>query len=139
MDWLRVAGFTVAGTAAALVLTAAQQPLALAQAIPGLWEVSGMPGARVPARECVPDMTVLARYEHKSRACTMKVTSDSASITVVDYACGGAGFGHTKIDVITPRSLRIATQGVSDNLPFSYLLQARRVGDCPATASASPH
>ena len=98
-----------------------------------------MPGARVAARECLADMTVLARYEHKSRACTMKVTTDSASSTVVDYACGGAGFGHTKIDVVTPRSLRIETQGVSDNLPFSYLLQARRVGDCPATASAPRH
>ncbi len=60
----------------------------------------------------------------------MKVTSDSPSSTVVDYSCGGAGFGHTKIDLITPRSLRIETQGVSDNLPFSYVLQARRVGDC---------
>jgi hypothetical protein len=139
MDRRRLAALTIAGTAAALVLTGAQQPLALAQTLPGLWEVSGMPGARVAARECLADMTVLGRYEHKSRACTMKVTTDSASSTVVDYTCGGAGFGHTKIDVVTPRSLRIETQGVSDNLPFSYMLQARRVGDCPATASASRH
>jgi len=133
------AGLTMAGIAAALVLTGAQRPVALAQAAPGLWEVSGLPGGRAATRECVADLTLLARYEHRSRACTVKVTSDSASATVVDYSCGGAGFGHTKIDVITPRSLRIETQGVSDNLPFSYLLQARRVGDCPATATAARH
>lgn len=139
MDQLRVAGFTVAVIAAALVLTGAQRPMALAQSAPGLWEISGVPGARLPARECLADTAALARYEHRNRACTMKVTSDGASFTVVDYSCGGAGFGHTRVDVITPRSLRIETQGVSDNLPFSYLLQARRVGDCPATASSSRH
>jgi hypothetical protein len=129
----------IAGMAAALVLTGAQQPAALAQTLPGLWEVSGMPGARVPARECVADVAVLARYEHRNGACTVKVTSDVASSAVVDYSCGAAEFGHSKIDVITPRSLRIQTQGVSDNMPFSYLLQARRIGDCAATASAARH
>jgi len=33
--------------------------------------------------------------------------------------------------LITPRSIRIETQGISDNLPFNYVIQARRVGDCP--------
>jgi hypothetical protein len=84
-------------------------------------------------------MAALARYEHRSRSCTMKVISDSSSAAVVEYSCGGAGFGHTKLEVITPRSLRIETQGVSQNLPFSYVLQARRVGDCPAPATASRH
>jgi hypothetical protein len=139
MDRLRVAGLVVAGVAAALVLTAAQRPAALAQTVPGLWEISGLPGAKLPARECVADTAVLARYEHRSRSCTMKVISDSAISSVVEYSCGAAGFGHTKVDVITPRSLRIETQGVSDNLPFSYKLQARRVGDCPVTASAARH
>jgi len=32
--------------------------------------------------------------------------------------------------LITPRSLRIDTQGISDNLPFHYQLYARRVSDC---------
>jgi hypothetical protein len=43
------------------------------------------------------------------------------------------------MDVITPRSLRISTQGISDNLPFNYLLQARRVGECPEKATAARH
>jgi hypothetical protein len=136
---LRLASLTVAGMTAALILMGAQRPALFGQTAPGLWEVSGLPGAKAPARECVMDTAALARYEHRSRACAMKVTSDSPTSTVVDYSCGGAGFGHTKIDLITPRSLRIETQGVSDNLPFSYVLQARRVGDCPAIKTAARH
>ena len=138
MDRLRLAGLTVTGIAAALILMGAQRPALFGQTAPGLWEISGLPGAK-PARECVMDTAALARYEHRSRPCTMKLTSDGPTSTVVDYSCGGAGFGHTKIDLITPRSLRIETQGVSDNLPFSYVLQARRVGDCPAIKTAARH
>src|SRR4051812_33563274 len=118
MNRLRVASLVVAGVTAAVVLTAAQRPAALADTIPGLWEISGLPGAKTPARECIADTAMLARYEHRSRSCAMKVISDSAISSVVEYSCGAAGFGHTKVDVITPRSLRIETQGVSDNLPF---------------------
>jgi len=39
---------------------------------------------------------------------------------------------------VTPRSLRLDTQGISDGLPFHYVAQARRVGDCPAQ-TASRH
>jgi|SRR6478752_775403 len=125
----------IAGSAAALALTAAQQPAALAQAKSGVWELSGMPGAKAPHNECVADLQALARYEHRGKTCTSRVLSDVPSSTVIAYDCGGAGFGQTKIDVITPRSLRISTQGISDNLPFNYVMQARRVGECGATAS----
>jgi hypothetical protein len=79
------------------------------------------------------------QFEHRGRSCPGKTLSDGPSSSVVEYSCGAAGFGHSKVDVITPRSLRIDTQGVSDNLPFRYVFQARRVGDCPATASAARH
>jgi hypothetical protein len=130
---------TTGGIAAALALTAAARPSALAQAQPGLWEISGAPGARAPARQCVADIATLARFEHRSRACSATVLKDGGSSIQIDYSCGGAGFGHSQIDVITPRSLRIATQGISDGLPFNYVLQARRVDDCPKSASFARH
>ena len=52
-------------------------------------------------------------------------------MSVIDYNCGAAGFGHSEVNVITPRSIRIATQGISDGLPFNYVLQAHRIADCP--------
>lgn len=135
----RVARLAICAAVAALALTAAQRPSALAQAAPGLWEISGLPGAKTPLRQCIGDVATLVQFEHRGRSCSRKVVSERGSSAVVEYSCGGAGFGHSEVDVITPRSLRIDTQGVSDNLPFRYVLQARRIGDCPATASASRH
>jgi len=107
----------------------------LTKASPGEWELSGVPGTKGPVRECVANLRTLAQYEHRSRSCTGQVISDKGTSTVIQYSCGGAGFGRTQIDVLTPRSLRISTQGISDNLPFNYVLQARRVGDCGTAAS----
>jgi hypothetical protein len=82
---------------------------------------------------------VLAQYEHRGHRCSSTVLSDHGNSTVIQYDCGGAGFGRTQIDVLTPRSLRISTQGISDSLPFNYVLQAHRMGDCERSASSSRH
>jgi hypothetical protein len=128
-----------AGVPAALALIAAAQPSALAGTQPGLWEISGAPGASAPIRQCVGDVAALARFEHRSKPCATKVLKDSGGSVAIDYTCGAAGFGHSQIDVITPRSLRISTQGISDGLPFNYVLQARRIDDCPKNASFTRH
>lgn len=138
MERLRVAALTIAGLSAALALTAAQQPSALAQAKPGLWEITGLPGAKAAPQECVADVLALARFEHRQARCTSKVIRDSGSSTVIEYSCTGGGFGRSQVDVLTPRSLRISTQGISDG-PFNYVLQARRIGDCTKSTSASRH
>jgi hypothetical protein len=131
--------YAAAGVAAALALSAAGQPSALSQIRPGLWEISGAPGNSAPVRQCVGDIASLARFEHRSKACSAKVLKDDGGSVAIEYSCGAAGFGHSRIDVITPRSLRISTQGISDGLPFNYVLQARRVDDCPKSASFSRH
>ena len=115
----------------AIALCAAAQPSALAQAQAGLWEISGVPGTAAPVRQCVTDVGVLARFEHRTKACSAKTVRDSGNSAEINYSCGAAGFGESQITVLTPRSLRISTQGISDGLPFNYVLQARRIGDCP--------
>jgi hypothetical protein len=139
MRALKLAGMLATGIGAVLALTGAQRPLVFAQTAPGEWEVSGIPGARSPLRQCFANVTVLAQFEHRERLCPHRILNDQPNSAVIDYSCGRLGFGHSKVDAITPRSLRIETQGVSNNLPFSYVLQARRVGDCPAVAAASRH
>lgn len=128
-----------AAVAAVPILIAAGRPAALAQTQPGLWEISGAPGVRLPIRQCLTDMVILARFEHRARTCTATVVKDDGTTTAIDYSCGGAGFGHSQIDVLTPRSLRISTQGISDGLPFNYVLQARRVDDCQKTTVPPGH
>ena len=124
---------------AVLTLAAAQQPLALTQAQPGLWEVSGAPAAGAAVRECLTDVALLARFEHRARMCNATVLRAGPSSMTVNYSCGAAGFGRSEINVITPRSLRISTQGISDGLPFNYVLHARRVDDCAKATVSLRH
>jgi len=128
-----------AGTAAWLPPAVAQGPPALAQTQPGLWELTGVPGSRAPIRQCIANVMVLARFEHRSNNCTAKTLKNDGTHESVEYSCPGAGFGHSDIDVLTPRSLKISTQGISYGMPFSYVLQARRVDDCPKSPVVTHH
>ena len=112
------------------VAAAATVPLALAPSSGGLWEVSRSATGHNPTRICVATPDLLAQFEHRQQRCTRTVVSDSGNETVITYNCPNGGFGQSKMTLITPRTLRIDTQGISDNLPFHYKLHARRIGDC---------
>jgi len=116
---------------AVMALVAAAPPASLNQVQPGLWEIQGVPGVTGVARQCVADVSILTRFEHRTKNCTEKQLKAAGSESDFDYTCGSAGFGHSEVTVITPRSLKISTQGISGGLPFNYVLQARRVADCP--------
>ena len=131
MKRMRFALAVMGGVAGVLTLAAAVQPSALMQTQAGLWEISGAPGTKAPLRQCVADVAALAQFEHRGRNCSPKVISNGPTSAVIEYSCGNAGFGRTQVEMITPRSLRIETQGISAGLPFSYVLQARRIDDCP--------
>jgi hypothetical protein len=118
-----------AGAALALIaLTAAVRPAVFSQTAGGLWEISRSDGGRRSI--CIPDPLVLAQYEHLRSRCSRDVIRDQRGLAEISYSCVGGGFGQTRVEQITPRSLRIETQGISGNAPFHYVLQARRVGDC---------
>src|SRR5689334_8008780 len=111
-------GNTVFIVGGAILLGAATVPLALSQAAPGVWEVTGVPGAKAPIRQCVGDVLALAQFEHRTENCTRHVIRDTPTGAIVEYSCPGGGFGRTEIGLVTPRSLRIDTQGISGELPF---------------------
>jgi len=128
-----------AALAAPAAAYGAAQSSALTHVMGGMWEISGAPGISAPVRQCVTDVLALAQFEHRAQHCTRSVLKDGPSSTRIDYKCGTAGFGQSDVEVLTPRSLRIRTQGISDQLPFAYVLQARRVGECTKSASSSRH
>jgi hypothetical protein len=136
---LPISAWRPAALAVVPFLVAAGQPAALSQSQPGLWEITGAPGTSAPIRQCVTDLVSLLRFEHRAKSCSARLLKDGATMAAIVYTCGGAGFGHSQIDVITPRSLRISTQGISDGLPFNYVLQARRVDDCPKATVPARH
>lgn len=105
-------------------------PRALAPAMGGLWEVSRSATGHNPTRICVATPDLLAQFEHRQQRCTRTIVSDNGAETLISYNCPGGGFGQSKMTLITPRTLRIDTQGISDNLPFHYQLHARRIGSC---------
>ena len=63
---------------------------------------------------------------------------DSADRCAVSYKCTGGGFGQATIKTLTPRSLRVEIQGISGGPPYGYVMQAHRLGDCPAPAASAP-
>ena len=113
---------------AAAVAAAAAGPLLLSQAEPGMWEVS-RPGQQ-PILLCVADPAILAQFEHRAGTCERDLVSEAGAVAKIHYTCDGGGFGSSSLTMLTPRSLRVETQGISDNSPFKYKFQARRTGDC---------
>ena len=122
--------FALLMTCSAGLLAGAAMPRALSSAAGGLWEVSKSANGHDATRICVPSPDVLAQFEHRQKHCSRTIVSDSGTETLISYNCPGGGFGQSKMKLITPRTLRIDTQGISENLPFHYQLHARRVGEC---------
>ena len=118
-----------AGALMLLTLAAAIHPAVLTQAGPGLWEIAGGPDGGKP-KICVANPMVLAQLQHRSGNCRRDVVRDGPRSAEISYSCAGGGFGTTTIQQITPRALRIETQGISDNAPFHYVIQARKLGNC---------
>ena len=113
---------------ALFALTAAVRPAVFSQTAGGLWEITRSDGGRRSI--CVPDPVVLTQYEHLKARCSRDVIRDQRGLAEISYSCAGGGFGQSRVEQLTPRSLRIETQGISGDAPFHYVLQARRVGDC---------
>lgn len=114
---------------AAIALTATTLPPTIAGS-GGLWEISRSATGANAERRCLPSAVILAQWEHLRGQCTRLVVSSGPASAVIHYTCTGSGFGRSTIRVITPRTLRIETQGISQGYPFNYVLHARRLGDC---------
>lgn len=128
---LAVIALFCAGTVAAMASGSPGLPRAMAPALPGLWDVSHSADGKNAERLCLPDPSVLAQWEHRGGRCTRVVIEDSGTKAAIQYTCADGGFGRSDLTLLTPRTLRVATQGISQSYPFAYTLHARRVGDCP--------
>jgi len=115
-----------------LVSAAPAGPRALDGASGGMWQVARSAKAAPEQALCIADPVVLGQWEHRGGQCSREILSDQGSKAVITYSCAGGGFGRSELTLLTPRTLRIATQGISAGGPFNYVLHARRVGNCPA-------
>ncbi|MCJ8190217.1 DUF3617 domain-containing protein [Sphingomicrobium aestuariivivum] len=129
MIGLTALGFGLGGTAA-LGMEHQGKPHLLKSVESGLWEVTKPGSKAAPKRICLADVSLLAQFEHMGRQCTRMTVSEKGDTALMRYTCTSGGFGSSDMQVVTPRSLRIQTQGIKDGLPFHDTLHARRVGSC---------
>ncbi|URD61975.1 hypothetical protein M8312_05565 [Sphingomonas sp. KRR8] len=97
---------------------------------PGLWSVSRSATGSHAVNLCVKDFAALGQWEHRGSTCSRSIISQTGSDTVVRYSCPGGDFGQAKLTTLTPRSLRVETQGIHSGEPFHYELFARKSGTC---------
>ena len=120
-----------------LAIVAACLPLVLgaslpqAMAGPGEWEIGRTPSGP-GERVCLPDAAMLMQWEHRGKQCERTVVTSTLDRAEVHYSCARGGFGTSRVEMLTSRSVRIQTQGIADGLPFQYVIHARRVGSCAA-------
>lgn len=127
-----------AGALAALALMgsaipAVGQPRPLAMLdtlVPGMWELRVRESGGGVERICLRDARRLIQLRHESAACERTVVQDGAGEVAVQYTCRGHGYGLTRIRRETPRLIQVDTQGVEDGLPFAFVAEGRRIGDC---------
>ncbi|MEO6247376.1 MAG: hypothetical protein ABIO85_02160 [Sphingomicrobium sp.] len=112
------------------LLGAVPEPSSPRGAQPGLWDVSLSATGNHSHRLCLPDPMILTQWEHRAAACTRVILSEHGTSATVHYTCTGGGFGQSVITLVTPRSIKVETQGIAGDLPFAYSLYARRAGNC---------
>lgn len=113
--------------AVAMMVGGASLPRAMAG--PGEWEVGRTANGR-GERVCLSDPAMLMQWEHRGKACDRTILGSAMDRAEVSYTCSASNFGTSRVRVITPRSVKIDTQGISGGLPFGYVVHARRLGDC---------
>lgn len=130
---LRIAVIAAAAAAAFAVPAIGQGPQLgmLDQLQSGRWELrSREPGAQAE-RLCIPTGRRLIQLRHPGGDCERFIVQDSPNEVTVQYTCRGRGYGRTHIRRETNRLVQIESQGIAEGLPFDFIAEARRVGDCP--------
>ena len=124
----------VAGIAAAAVPAFAVATIsvgALRKLESGRWQVRELDSAVETTAICLGNPQQLVRFEHRhTPGCSSQILDSGEATATSQYSCAGRGYGHSSVRVQTPRTVRIDTQGLSNGRPFSYRLEARRVGAC---------
>ena len=113
MESLRPVVRLSACLAGAGLLVAASLPHAMVG--PGQWEI-GKTASERGEKICLRDPAMLMQWEHRAKQCTRTIVTSSLDNAEVHYTCVGGGFGTSRVDVLTPRSIKVATQGIADKI-----------------------
>lgn len=105
-------------------------PLAMLDRLtPGMWEVRTRDGSQVE-RICLDNGRRLIQLRHPKLTCRHFVAEDSPAAVTVHYTCPGQGSGRTHLRFETARLVQIDSTGFASQLPFDFVAEARRIGEC---------
>lgn len=130
--WLRMSALLVAAAVGFAVPASGQrQPLAmLDQLESGRWELRPRDARGSAEQICLQDGRRLIQLRHPASVCQRLIVSDSPGEVTVQYTCRGRGYGRTHIRRETGRLVQIESQGIVDGLPFDFVAEGRRIGEC---------
>lgn len=122
----------VAALSLAAVSAPAQAPeLAMLDKLqPGLWNLKERGSADTSDKLCVRDARKLLQLRHRELQCSRFVVSDEPDEVTVTYRCPGGGSGRTTIKYEGRGLIQIDSQGIAQNSPFAFALEARYAGSC---------
>ena len=108
-------------------------PLAMLDRLtPGMWEVRTRDGKQLE-RICLDHGRRLIQLRHPKLSCRQFVAEDGPAAVTVHYTCPGQGSGRTHLRFETSRLVQIDSAGFASRLPFDFVAEARRIGDCTAS------
>jgi hypothetical protein len=96
----------------------------------GEWEIRDRSSKLPSERRCIGHGRKFIQLRHAQITCRQYVVEDTAKVVTVNYSCPGKGFGLTRIRLENARLAQIETQGVANGLPFDFVAEVRRLGDC---------
>ena len=106
-------------------------PLAmLDQLEKGRWEMRIRDKAGEVEQLCLNSARSFIQLRHPRAICERMTISDDINAVTVQYTCHGQGYGRTSIRRESNGLIQIDSQGIAGGLPFAFIAEARRVGDC---------
>ena len=109
-----------------------RSPLAMLDRIEGgRWELRNRENAAVE-RLCMRNGRRLIQLRHPRQECERFIVADEPNDVTVQYTCRGRGYGRTHIRRESEGSVRIEAQGIAEGLPFNFVAEGKRVGECTA-------
>lgn len=96
----------------------------------GRWELRLRDAGGAVERMCLRDGRRLIQLRHPQQQCDTYVVSDQPDDVTVQYTCHGNGYGRTHIRKESGRLVHIEAQGIAGGLPFNFVAEGRRVGEC---------
>ena len=99
----------------------------------GLWQLRsvGCGNSRVAIDKlCVGDPARLTQIQHGDTPCSRYVIRSTPNSVTVSYNCRGQGQGLTTIRRESGKLIHIQSQGIQNNAPFSFSVEARKSGTC---------